>query len=209
MLFRDGYRSRFPKRPQVAERQVEEAKQRDKERKAKENAKQNASKWRQYPAIIQGNEVLPMRFKGKTKFKSLYEPAPYTVIDVKGTQYTLLQCNTQHPRQPIIRHASQIKLYQQPARSSPPHSRPAQAKPQYSNTAYDLWGSIAHKRNCASINQSDPTAHSANEDLTPDQTDKPTIPTPPLPLVESHDGEQPAQHEASLTLRSDIHSSKF
>eukprot|EP00794_Sanderia_malayensis_P011507 gene11507-12701_t len=92
-------------------------------------------------------------------------------------------------------HRTQIKLYQQPARISPPHSRPAQAKPQYSNTAYDLWGSIAHRRNCASINQSDPTAHSANEDLTPDQTDEPAIPSQPLLLAESHDREQPAQHE--------------
>ena len=175
MLFRGGYHSRFPKRPPVTEQHIKEAKKRDKERKTEANAKQNASRWRQYPNIIQGNEVLAMRFM--RKFKSFYEKTPYIVTDVKGTQYTLLSCDTKRPRQPIIRHASQIKLYQQPAQIMPPHYRPAQTEPQQSNKAYDLPSNTRRRNNQRNATQNEPLAHPASNSQVPNEVDMP----PPLP----------------------------
>ena len=35
-----------------------------------------------------------MRSQTRGKFQSLYEPTPYTVIDVKGARYKLLSCDT-------------------------------------------------------------------------------------------------------------------
>ena len=138
MFFRGGYHTKFPKRPPVAEPQIIEAKKRDSDHKNAANSKQNSSKWRKYPNIIQGNEVLALRFTGKTKFKSIYEPTPYIVIDVKGAQYTLLSSDPQRPKQPIIRHASQIKLYQQPAGAPPHPPRRTQTVPQHYPRTYDL-----------------------------------------------------------------------
>ena len=177
MLFRGGYHSRFPKRPPVTEQHIKEAKKRDKERKTEANAKQNSSRWRQYPNINQGNEVPVMRFTGKTKFKSFYEKTPYIVTDVKGTQYTLLSCDTKRPRQPIIRHASQIKLYQQPAQTMPPHYRPAQTEPQQSNKAYDLPSNTRRRNNQRNATQNEPPAYPASNSQVPNEVDMP----PPLP----------------------------
>ena len=180
MLFRGGYHSRFPKRPPVTEQHIKEAKKRDKERKTEANAKQNASRWRQYPSIIQGNEVLAMRFTGKTKFKSFYEKTPYIVTDVKGTQYTLLLCDTKRPRQPIILHASQIKLYQQPAQTMPPHYRPAQTELQHSTKAYDLPSNTRRRNNQRNATQNEPPAHPSSNSQVPNEVDMP--PPPPGPV---------------------------
>ena len=190
MLFRGGYHSRFPKGPPITEQHIKEAKKRDKERKTEANAKQNASRWRKYPNIIQGNEVLAMRFTGKTKFKSFYEKTPYIVIDVKGTQYTLLSCDTKRQRQPIIRHASQIKLYQQPAQTMPPHSRPAQTKPQHWDNAYDLPSNTRHRNNQTSPTQNEPPAHPASHNQVPNEVNEP----PPQP--DTVEGPTNDQHEA-------------
>ena len=48
------------------------------------------------------------------------KPTPYTVFDVKGAQYTLVPSDNSLSKQPIYRHASQIKLYcrQKPTRQS-------------------------------------------------------------------------------------------
>ena len=198
MLFRGGYHSRFPKRPPVTEQHIKEAKKRDKERKAEANAKQNASRWRQYPNIIQGNEVLAMRFTGKTKFKSFYEKTPYIVTDVKGTLYTLLSCDTKRPRQPIIRHASQIKLYQQPAQTMPPHYRPAQTEPQQSNKTYDLPSNTRRRNNQRNATQNEPPAHPAGNSQVPNEVDMP--PPPPGPVEDPVNDQDEAQtNEPEIT----------
>ena len=114
MVFRGGYHSKLPKKTPPAYSQIEEAKGRDKEWKTKVIAIKNASRWRKYPNIILGEDVLVMRSQTRGKFHSLYEPTPCTVIDVKCARYKLLSCDTRRSRQPIFRHASQIKLYHEP-----------------------------------------------------------------------------------------------
>ena len=57
---------------------------------------------------------------------------------MKGAQYTLLSSDPQRPKQPIIRHASQIKLYQQPAGAPPHPPRRTQTVPQHYPRTYDL-----------------------------------------------------------------------
>ena len=126
---------------------------------------------------------------GKTKFKSLYEQTPYIAIDVKGTQYKLLSCDTRRPRQPIIRHASQIKPYQQPARTTPPYSKPAQAKPQHCDKAYALPNTTRRRKGQTNTTQNDPQAHSANDNHARDEIDD--LPPP----AEGPANEQPATHE--------------
>ena len=135
-----------------------------------------------------------MRFTGKTKLKSFYEQTPYTVIDVKGTKYTLLSCDTRRPRQPIIRHASQIKLYQQPARTMPPHSKPAQAKPQHCDKAYDLPSHTRRRNNPTATPQNNSPAQSAHRNLVPDDIDEPPPPRPRGP-AEGPANDRHAPHE--------------
>ena len=120
MLFRGGYNSIFPPTPSTTEQVIEEAKKQDIKQKQAANERINKSKWRKYPNIIQGNEVLALRLAKRKKFQSLYEPTPYTVFDVKGAQYTLVPSDNSLSKQPIYRHASQIKLYcrQKPNRQS-------------------------------------------------------------------------------------------
>ena len=128
-----------------------------------------------------------MRFTGKTQFQSFYEKTPYIVRDVKGTQYTLLSCDTKRQRQPIIRHASQIKLYQQPAQTMPPHSRPAQTKPQHSDKAYDLSSNTRRRNNQTNATQNELPAHPGNNHQVPNDIYVP--PSPPGPV------EDPANHQ--------------
>ena len=116
MLLRGGYRSGIiSTRKPPTNSSIEEARQRDKKRKDRNNSTVNSSRWRQYPTISQGNEVLILRSGDKRKFQSRYEQIPYTVIDIQGTRYELLASDPKHRKQPIFRHASQIKLYQEPA----------------------------------------------------------------------------------------------
>ena len=49
----------------------------------------------------------------------MYEHISYTVIDLQGTRYTLLASDPKHRKRPIFRHASQVKLYQEPVPSIP------------------------------------------------------------------------------------------
>ena len=112
------------------------------------------------------------------------------MIDVKGTQYTLLSCDTKRQRQPIIRHASQIKLYQQPAQTMPPHSRPAQTKPQHWDNAYDLPSNTRHRNNQTSPTQNEPPAHPASHNQVPNEVNEP----PPQP--DTVEGPTNDQHEA-------------
>lgn len=72
---------------------------------------------------MQGNEVLILRSGGKTKFQSIYEQMPYTVFDIKGIRYKFLASDPKYRKQPIYRHASQIKLYQEPVPSMPMQPR--------------------------------------------------------------------------------------
>jgi len=68
MVFRGGYHSKLPRKTLSTDNQSEEAKARDKEWKTKTNAKQNAPRWRKYPHIIQGDDILVMRLNTRRKF---------------------------------------------------------------------------------------------------------------------------------------------
>ena len=118
------------------------------------------------------------------------------MIDVKGTQYTFLSCDTSRPRQPIIRHASQIKLYQQPAQSMPPHSRAAQTKPQHCDKAYDLPSITRRRNNQTSAAQNEPAALPASNNQVPNEVDEPL---PPPDLVKDPANDQYEAIEPEIT----------
>ena len=132
MLLRGGSNLPSTAKP-ITDSILENARQQDKqdkERKQKVNGTINSSRWRKYPTIIQCNEVLVLRSSGKTKFQSKYEQMPYTVVDIKGKRYTLLASDPKYHKQPIYRHASQIRLHQEPVPSMPMQPRrPRRANP--------------------------------------------------------------------------------
>eukprot|EP00794_Sanderia_malayensis_P001836 gene1836-2061_t len=146
-----------------------------------------------YPYHLQGNEAeCFMKSLGKAvkialnTNKQVQEAVDDLLINYRSTP---------HLQEELPPATCSFELTIRITNETPGNRVPAPAKPKYSNAAHDLSGNTARRRNRACINQSHPTAHSANEDLTPEQTDELTIPTPPLPLAESHDGEQPAHHE--------------
>ena len=101
------------------------------------------------------------------------------MIDVKGTQYTLLLCDTRHPRQRIIRHASQIKLYQQPTQTMSPLSRAAQTKPQHCDESYDLQSNTRRINNQANAIKNEPPALPASYNQVSNEVDEPPPPIRP------------------------------
>ena len=111
MLFRGGYRSKFPQQPNPTEHQIEEAKNRDSKRKNTTNAKVNSSRWRKYTDIIQGEKVLLKRQTGQNKYMSIYEQVPYTVTDVQGSRYELVKETDYDNSKKIYRHLNDIKKY--------------------------------------------------------------------------------------------------
>ena len=111
MLLRGGYRSKFPRRPNPTEHQIQEAKNRDSKKKYTTDAKINSSRWRKYTNIIQGEKVLIKRQIGRNKYSSMFERIPYTVTDIRGSRYELVKDTDYDNSQPIYRHLNDIKKY--------------------------------------------------------------------------------------------------
>ena len=173
MVFRGGYHSKLSRKYPTTDDQIEEAKARDKKRKYKANAQQNSSPWRKYPSIIQGDDVLVMRLNNRKKFQSLYEPTPYTVIDVKGARYTLLSCDTHHQRQPIFRHASQIKLYHQPVPVSLQHTKPPNVEIPHPNPTIEISYNRRKYQDQPNHLSRDPPSHQPNNSPPNEESDQP------------------------------------
>jgi len=173
MVFRGGYHSKLPRKYPTTDDLIEEAKARDKKRKCKANAQQHSSPWRKYPSIIQGDDVLVMHLNNRRKFQSLYEPTPYTVIDVKGARYTLLSCDTCHRRQPIFHHASQIKLYHQPVPVSLQHTKPPNAEIPHPNATIEIPYNRRTYQDQLNHLSCDPPSHQPNNSPLNEEGDQP------------------------------------
>ena len=83
MLFRDGYRSTFPRKPAM-EQEIIAAHNRDQEQKLTRKEKVNNSAHRKTDTVIIGDKVLMKDKTKKHKFDPLFLPSPMTVLSCNG-----------------------------------------------------------------------------------------------------------------------------
>ena len=88
MLFRDGYKSSFPRKA-VSEDDIQKARKRDKEAKIQRDATINASKYHHDSNICIGDSVLIRNHERKSKFDPLFPLVLYEVIQKEGKTVTV------------------------------------------------------------------------------------------------------------------------
>ena len=110
MLFRDGYRSNFPRRP-LSEKEISEARQHDRVGKESRKDTYNASIHTKAANFKAGDQVLVRNFYKKTKFEPYFLPERFLVIDTLAQGKIILVQSTR-TGQHLKRHPNDLKLYE-------------------------------------------------------------------------------------------------
>ena len=118
MMFRGGYRSKFPYKEPPSDNNIHKAIKQDIANKQHRNQERNNSRWRKYHDIQQGDKVLILRAMRSGKFQSIYEPEPYIVINQNGALYQILR---QSDNYTTFRHINDLKPYHGKNQLTPHH----------------------------------------------------------------------------------------
>ena len=108
MLFRDGYRSTFP-RVSASPEDVQKAKNRDRELKEKRDMKVNSSKYRKQTEINVGDRVLIRNFTRKSKFEPLFPQVIFEVVSISRNN-TVVTVRREEDDRLFRRHPDDIKV---------------------------------------------------------------------------------------------------
>jgi hypothetical protein len=83
MMFRSGYRSGFPAKPPVTDKQAEEGRQKDIDQRSERTAKLNKSTHRREERLEIGDVVLTRNNKRSSKFQPTFDPTPRTITNIE------------------------------------------------------------------------------------------------------------------------------
>ena len=110
MIFRDGYRSTFP-RKMVSENQVTEAREHDRAKKSARKTDYNSSRHTKASSFKAGDQVLVRNFHKRSKFEPYFLPERFIVADTlaQGKIILVQSCRTGHH---LKRHPNDLKLYE-------------------------------------------------------------------------------------------------
>ena len=111
MLFRHGYHHDFP-RTTNTDAEVAEARHRDWEQRQTRNQRRNESVKRKATTFNIGDQVLTANMNRQSKYETLFEKTPHTVIAIDGSGLYLCNPITQ---QIIRRHKDYVKPYYHPS----------------------------------------------------------------------------------------------
>lgn len=114
MMFRDGYRSTFP-RVSASTEQIIEAQMRDTKQKEERESKINASKFRKETQISVGDIVILRNLDKKKKFDPHFTLEKYNVIE-KSKNNTVIKVMRESDGMIFSRHPDDIKLLREPQR---------------------------------------------------------------------------------------------
>ena len=111
-LFRDGYRSTFP-RKQVTDEEIQQAIERDQKLKAKRADEINASKYRKQADIKIGNTVLIRDLNKRSKFDPMFPKVFYKVISISRNN-TVITIKRDNDGKVFRRHPDDVKVWNIP-----------------------------------------------------------------------------------------------
>ena len=107
MLFRDGVRADFPRKP-VSEQEIIQAKERDQKLKEQNQEKINSSMYRTANQFQIGDWVIIRNHKKCSKFEPLFLPTPFQIMHYESQ---LGKYFVENGKETLIRHPDDLKPY--------------------------------------------------------------------------------------------------